>query len=520
MIRNIIRSTLSDGTLRSTWWQNRGSSVHQFLNSFTMSLIIFTLGVVRSAFSFLAYAPADGADASDYYLYAAYIADVDLPSIVASVKPLYPLFIAFNHFFLGNFSIIHLWHFIFSSLIALLIFIALKRYNVYLALLAAVIILGDMQLSFVFNHVATEPLYVILIVSIYSLVMRSHSDSRRPLRWQDILLVILLVLIFQTRTVARLLWLPIFFVFALQVRDWKRILLVAASFVILFFASQFALEAFNKQMLVNENEKMFIAPIVELDLVGETDGEANQQVATFLDECQAEGANVGIMRCLREQTENTNEMNALLQDAYVETWLNNTSILLQSTLSNYRLYLRLTGLQHIGNPTPADVQCEDVEARIDRNFRFYNEVEWRSIDITESQSQNAREQLTTFSYLMCPPTPTNDSLQRIFDWIAIRYHRIAPNYPITVYGMLLLAVTLIPWLRRYWIPTVTAFGIVTYHGLISAVLSNVQSRYVVIMNPFRAVLLAVMFFLAVYFVINLVDKIMVYRDTQRSDTDS
>ncbi|MBZ0309600.1 MAG: hypothetical protein K8I82_26285, partial [Anaerolineae bacterium] len=77
---------------------------------------------------------------------------------------------------------------------------------------------------------------------------------------------------------------------------------------------------------------------------------------------------------------------------------------------------------------------------------------------------------------------------------------------------LTLLVLVVPWARRYWLPFLTAMAFLFNHALASAVLNNVQPRYVVVVNPFRAILLVLLVYLVVKAALLLLDGVLARRD--------
>lgn len=494
-----------DGNLQANVWGVLSHRIMSFLESRYAWICVLLIGLACSGFTLAAYAPADGADSNDYYLYAAYIAGIDLPEIAASVKPMYPLFIAINRYVLHNFDLIWVWQVFFAAIRGILVFGAIKRYHPILGFACAIVVVCDMQVNYTFVQVATEPLYIFLLITAFCVLMRANPAQIRYW-WWDVLLCVLLVFLIETRTVARLLWLPLLLVFAIKVRDVKRLAVVLGLFAITFFSFQLVLHGLNATMLVNENEKMLIRPLAELDLLDRSVGDANEQIVGILQDCQEQQSNSTQVNCLFTDPEQAATNSQLLRDSYLEAFTQHAERLIPKIARHYIAFLRMSGLQHIGDPSPADVQCANVAERAQRNSDTYLLHEWQALTIPPTQSDNIQDQIHQFTRQMCPPLPTSDQLQHLFDQVAIFYNILAPSDPHILYGMLLFVVTIIPWMRRYWLLTVTAFGIVTYHALVSAVLSNVQARYAVVINPFRAILMTTSLFLFAYWIINLIDK--------------
>jgi hypothetical protein len=64
------------------------------------------------------------------------------------------------------------------------------------------------------------------------------------------------------------------------------------------------------------------------------------------------------------------------------------------------------------------------------------------------------------------------------------------------YGSLWLLGLFVPWIRRRYLPLILTGSVYLFnHALISAVIDNVQPRYTVVTNPFRALLLLSLLYL-------------------------
>jgi hypothetical protein len=99
----------------------------------------------------------------------------------------------------------------------------------------------------------------------------------------------------------------------------------------------------------------------------------------------------------------------------------------------------------------------------------------------------------------------------VVDYLMFRYRSLGRPQPYLYYGGLILLVLFLPWARRYRLVLWSAGGILLYHTLISAVIDNVQPRYVLVINPFRAILLALLALILLQLGVLLVDWVTTRR---------
>ena len=110
------------------------------------------------------------------------------------------------------------------------------------------------------------------------------------------------------------------------------------------------------------------------------------------------------------------------------------------------------------------------------------------------------------SSAMCPPWPSNDTVKTAVDQLALRYKSLARPHPYIWYGALGLLVLLIPWARRlYLFPVLMAGAILANHAAISAVVLNVQPRYIAVTNPYKGFLLLMLVYIIGMFILRLAD---------------
>ena len=106
-----------------------------------------------------------------------------------------------------------------------------------------------------------------------------------------------------------------------------------------------------------------------------------------------------------------------------------------------------------------------------------------------------RPRLEAFLRSLCPPLPHVPQFRSAVDFLSWRYRSLGRPQPYLWYGALVALVLLLPWARRYAVPVAASGVVLLYHALISAVIANVQPRYVVVVNPMRAILLCTLIYL-------------------------
>ncbi len=480
-------------------------------------LFLLLVGILRALFFLAAYPPADGADAADYYLYAAYIGGFDLPTHAANVSPVYPIFIYLNTYVLGNFNLVILWQLVMSSLLGVLMYWGLRRYNALLAFLVALVVLGDAQIGVIFNFTSTEPPYIFMLVSAYALAVGTEKIPGKFLRWQDVLLGVLLILLRETRTVARYLFLPFVILFALHTRDWRRIAVLLFSLALTAVGFDVLTRTAQVAQSFSYNENMYARPLFVEGLLDAANGEASAQVATFAEVCRERPAEVSFTECMETQAGNREALNLLFRRAYEESLQANPGSLLSRSIAAFWDYLRGSGHQYSGSPTPADVQCENIPARLERQIDHFLNKEWAALELTASQQEAFITASEDFMQQMCPPGWDFPEVRSITNFISERYRSLSRPRPLLWNGALLALILLLPWARRYWLPVLLAGGIWAYHAAISAAVQNVQPRYIVVTNPLRAVLVVMLVFLVMNILLRLWDAALKKQPTTDSE---
>ena len=121
---------------------------------------------------------------------------------------------------------------------------------------------------------------------------------------------------------------------------------------------------------------------------------------------------------------------------------------------------------------------------------------WLLYGASDATYEKLRPIMYDISSAMCPPWPDNDTVSSAVDQLAVRYKSLARPHPYLWYGALGVLVLLIPWARRrYLFPVLLAGAILANHAAISAVVLNVQPRYIAVTNPYKGFLLLMLFYI-------------------------
>lgn len=519
---------------------------------------LFFLGLLRTAFSFLAYAPADGADGMKYHLYAAYISGIPLNDLVSELSPLYPYFIYLHRYVLGNFELILVTQFLMSSLIGVIYFLALRRYHAGLAFIIALAIIGDMQTSLNFNFVATEPLYITLIASAFAFSMQLSKDSSLK---EGLIFAILtgisVGLLSHTRTVGSYVIVPIAVLATLKTRRWQQILalLIAYALTSFLFVGILRLNGAEQKGSANQvmyfnflNRMQALAPdrpaptdvpivvsptaiatdivvtpeatgIVEIrDAVSPTNTvvvlptnapeTGTDELRDAIDACgDSRSSSTTLIDCMQEELGGQGEFTSTIQQAYIETILEDSSVFITLMYDNVTAFLKMSGHQFFERDgLPAEAQCNDLDGRHQRALDFFTLL-WADANMTQTEYEALDSTTWDFIQQMCPPSKTIPEFQDLAWYISFRYRSISRPNPYLWYGLLLALITIVPWMRKLWYPIMMAGGLLFYHAVVSAVAINVQPRYVVVTNPFKIILVVSLIVLVIQQVIIMASKL-------------
>ena len=471
---------------------------------------LFFLGLLRAGFGWLAYAPADGADGMKYYLYGAFISGIPLHPLVSELSPLYPFFIYIHRYVLGNFDLILITQFLMSASLGVIYYLGLRRFHSILALIVALVVIGDMQTALNFNFTSTEPLYIFLlaITFAFSMQLRQDNSLRRGLFFA-VATGISLALLNQTRTVATLIIVPVVILAIIQTRSWQQILGIFASYGLTLLLFLGFLSGNGVSQDGSANQIMFFNFFNRAGTLTEVADESSStyELQQLMQTCEDVAASsTTLFDCMQEELGGQAEVTTVIQEAYIESATQQLSSFVTLLYDNTTLFLKMSGHQFFEpERSPADAQCEDIVARHERNIAFFNDL-WAGVEITNTQQEALETTSWDFNQQMCPPSKTIPEFQGLAWYISFRYRSISRPNPYLWYGLLLLLIFVVPRLRKLWYPIFMAGGLLAYHALISAVVLNVQPRYVVVTNPFKIILVFALIVLVIEQIIRFIHK--------------
>jgi hypothetical protein len=168
---------------------------------------------------------------------------------------------------------------------------------------------------------------------------------------------------------------------------------------------------------------------------------------------------------------------------------------------NLEDFLKMSGQQLRGEETPAAVQCSDPDGQADAltvEDTFKSGWGWAfgARSYIDNNFEEFREALRGIWTALCPPWPESPAMRQIVDTFNFRYRTLGRPQPMLWYGSLWLLGLFVPWIRRRYLPLILTGSVYLFnHALISAVIDNVQPRYTVVTNPFRALLLLSLLYL-------------------------
>ena len=490
-------------------WKNSKFYMMKLLkNSKYIVLFLFFLGLLRASFALLAYAPADGADGMKYYLYAAYISGIPLHYLVSELSPLYPYFIYIHRYLLGNFDLILVTQFLMSASLGVIYYLALRRFHAILALIVALVVIGDMQTALNFNFTSTEPLYIFLLAITFAFSMQlRHDNSLRQGIIFAILTGISLALLNQTRTVATLIIVPVAILATIQSRRWQSVLGLLGAYGLTLLVFLGLLSSNGVAQDGSANQIMIFNFLNRTGTLTEVPDESSgtTELQNVVENCnEVATSSTTLLDCMQEELGGQSAVSTVLWQAYVESATEQLSSFVRLIYDNTTLFLKMSGHQFFErDKSPAEAQCEDVVARHERNIEFFDDL-WAGVEITDRQQEALETASWDFNQQMCPPSRTIPEIQELAWYISFRYRSISRPNPYLWYGLLLLLVFAVPRLRKLRYPIFMAGGLLAYHALISAVVLNVQPRYVVVTNPFKIILIVALIVLVIEQIIRFI----------------
>jgi len=517
----MLRSIATDTRLQTTWLDGIARKINWLAGHRYTPWVLLIAGLLRNITLILAYPPAHGADSIAYFLYAEHLGGLRMDSLTNVAYPLYSIFVlaAFN--WLGSIYWLIALQFVMSACIASLYYLALKRYSPALALLCALLILGDTQLGLLFNFTSTEPLYVFLMALTLYLLLR-QADLKPPPHPKtsfalDAAIGVLALLLLLTRSVGRYLILPFALIFGLRTRSWRRALALLAGFgasLLIYLGLSRALIG-EVNGLDTGNYLIGVIMFEHPEWVSTANGPASAEWVDILERCPKY---FQFLDCLEEQKGSWDAGVSLMSATARETVLADPWRYAQTTWQKLLDFLSLSGQIYGVDPgTPAQAQCENFEERLANMSDRHLLTAERGSTLTDQSPQTLaqfRERVVAIRSAMCPPLPHSPQLQSIVDFVSYRYRSLGRPNPHLWYGALFLLVLVVPWARRYFIPLLVTGVVLLNHALPSALISNIQPRYVVVTNPMRAILLCMLIFIVVKLVIYTLDWLLTRRRAQ------
>ncbi len=516
-----------DGNANSLWHSAASRSVFgrltRWCNSPYALWLLIGIGVLRTAILLLTYPPAHGPDSLTYFLYAERLTGQDFPALAQLVPPLYPYLILVTYKWLGSAYWLVALQVVMAVTIAPLYYLSIRRYSPILACLAGLVIVADVQHGIVFNLLSTEPLYAFLLACLIYVLLaaferqRLHTDR---VAWRWFLAVGgIVALLLLTRPVAKFMIVPVALLVWVIVRHWR-----PAVVTIVGFAGVVAGYALLSLVVVGQVEGltsglyMALRPTI---LQERARLEAGGQAGSPAADCQRGDEDCSTPEGAAEPDAPTG--GAALRDlGYI--WERVRNILLGEQFGDYLAqvgastldFLSLSGQQYGYDPVlPGEVQCVASEARAEgvtpEWFGAFH-ASWALPSDPETLTA-LREIVPAVYTAMCPSLPNVPALRSGVDYVAFRYRSLArPEHQLLFwYGGVFLLAVVMPSARRYLPLLLTMAMLLLYHALISAVSLNVQPRYVVVTNPFRAVLLTAMVVLLVRAGAALVERVWGWR---------
>jgi hypothetical protein len=456
---------------------------------------LLALGAVRAVLFLIAYPPAHGADSPDYFLYAAQFEGLDAPNVFSLIYPLYPLLIYLTHYVLGSVYVLILFQTLLSVVQGAIFYWGFRPISPALAFVVALMVLGDAQTGVLYNFTSTEPLYMFSLNAafcVFLVQVRRRPD--RTIAPGDILLGVLLATTLLSRPVGRYLIVPFGVLFLLGTRSvWRTAIMGAVYGVVLVASVLFNRAVFDRLELTGGGDFMLVRPLVKSGLLEADNGPASARLLEMRSQCDPAET---WPRCMYLQTGDWPTVRRLYADAYQEMLRTHWLDFARLVFDDFTEFLRLPGQQYGGPITPADAQCEDVEAVTDRNTRMYLDKDWLLLDSPDATYDRLWPIMDDINRAMCPPWPDHDGVREIVDRMALRYRSLSRPRPYLWYAALAAAVLAVPWARRrLLIPVLLAGAVLANHAAASAIMLNVQPRYMAVVNPYKGVLLLALLYI-------------------------
>ena len=374
-----------------------------------------------------------------------------------------------------------------------------------------------MQTGILYNFVSTEPIYMFLLnLAFCVFVYQVKRPSKQRLQRGDIMLGLLLALTLLARPVGRYLIVPFGFLFLLSTRSFWRSAVVAISYGIILVASMVFNQIIFDQFELNGGGRFMLnRPLIESGLLDENNGTASERILELKDLClNADSRNL----CLIEEMGSWAAVQNLYAEAYQEMLQTRGNEFAELVIEYFNDFLRQPGIQyHHALGVPSDVQCADIDTKVQRETETYLEKDWILYGASDMSYEKLSPIIRDVATAMCPPWPDNAQVRETVDQVAVRYRSISRPRPYLWYGAIGLLTLAIPWARRYLFPILLAGAILANHAAISAMVLNVQPRYIAVTNPYKGVLVLALLFVVGTIAIRLIDEVLARNDTPTED---
>ncbi len=468
-----------------------GSAVDRLVAARWTLALLFALGLARGIVSLLAYPPAHGADSLAYFFYAERLAGLDIPNLAQLTPPLYPILILLSYKWLGSAYVLVIVQLLMSAAIVPLYFDAVRQVDGRLALAVGLVVLFDFQTAVMFNFLSTEPLYLFLLALSFDLFMRSvQTGAAYRLNGAAGISVALLQ---YTRAVARFIMLPLLLLHLWRGRSGRRTLIFAGGFAVSLLVYSLFSQALFKQVEGISSSSYMITGIAakNLDWLRPENGPATVEFSDLVDACQTMRGD--LYACYNAIHGSTDGLLQLLVGVTVETVRANIVPYVMTVGGNLNSFLRLSGQQlGIDPETPSAVQCADPNGRVNSltvedTYKAGWGWAWGMRNYIDNNFEEFRATLRPMLTALCPPWPDSPALRQVVDSLSFRYRSLGRPTPLPWYAAVVLLALIVPWIRRRYLTLVLAASVYLFnHALISAVIDNVQPRYVMVTNPYRA----------------------------------
>lgn len=482
-----------------------------------LPLVLFVLGLLRGLAALLAYPPAHVQDSFVYLFYAQRLGGADIPGLGELVPPLYPLMLLVTYVWFDSLYLQIIVQWLMSAALAPLYYAALRPLNPVMALLVAGVVLFDFQTATAFNFIATEPLYIFLLAVAFFLFMRQRPSQGIP--WAgDFAAGGVVVLLMLTRAVARLLFVPLAILFALKTRSLRRTGALIGGYggVFLLF-TLLSLSSGGENAGAGSSNYMLLGVLLRHpEWVSAENGANSAEYLEIQQDCQDL-----IQRCYEARHGTIEGLGSLITGAAIETIRAQPFAFIELLWRDTDNFLGLSAQQlGIDEDTPAAAQCrnlESLDALTPEQARFFS-WSWGMEQYIAERFDDFKAAYIEMRHALCPPTPASPVMRDVVDWLMFRYRSLGRPDAYLWYGALVVLTLVWHRARRYWYVLLVSLAILLNHALISALLSNIQPRYVLVTNPFRALLLVLLGFVVLDIGLHSLDWFLARRRAAKTTT--